>query len=1046
MAGEIATAYVALVPTMSGFGAKAAAQLGPQVGALGTNAGRQAGAAFTTAASKESSNWFSQTAKNAIKNVTLYGSMYVAISKAQQGLKAMFDSMIGFNAELEQASIGFETMLGSAQAAKDQLQWIKDFARTTPFQYEDLVAYSQQLLALGFDAEMAKEVLESTGDAAAALGRGSESIARINLALGQMWTKGKVQSQEMLQLTEAGIGAWQILAEAYGTTVEAVQEAVTAGQVKAADAVPALLAGMNARFGGLMAKQSQTYSGILSNIQDTLQQQLAEAGEPLFNELKAGAQRFLDALSSPEAQKMLTDLVNKIAAAARALGDAVEIAWKFRNVLLEIGAAVLLSKLLSSSHVLGVGSLLSPATWINAAKAQRTFIVSSAGVATITNQSMAALNARVLGQLRGAAKIGGLMGVVDGYQRLSDAGADATKKAWGFAEAIGGGAIAGAAFGGAAGAAVGAVVGLAAGIFSMNAAAKAANNDLSIATDALTKMGVEANLANLALSGVTDTQLEAAGGFDKFINAMKSGNYDEFVKNLEKQRDAARELIEELEGTPEVNLGADFDLEKWESLKAARETLKELDPLLEALGVNSDAFAAAQEQVVASAYQAAFAADMQTGSLGKMTEAAWAAVEAEGGLSAQALAATLRMEGLAGVAGYATQMIASIPKGTAINFSTNASDIANQIASLVAIQQAAYAGSSTGIGPITQGIDAQIRALKKKLADALTSPVKTMSLPTSGSKLAKAASSVANEAARQLEQDRAAQIRFGDAFGTIMEAALSGDFERYRERLQEQVVSLTRDGYKKAADILSQQSAALTQAAGDYAALTSKLKTASSAYDDITGKMRDQYAASRDLIAGLGQAVDAQSFDQLAYLLGETTSRATEYQDVLKQLKEQGLSEDLWNQIAQAGPESMGLAQSILAQGQSGIEQLNSLSGGLVDAANSMGELVAQSMYQQGVDAMKAYIDGLKSESTALENQLETIANNVLTKTAGAITPGNAGYSPISAAPQQLTYQFGDITFDASKLQDLESIQAFITLLEGAATTQLVNQAGTVTS
>jgi len=110
-----------------------------------------------------------------------------------------------------------------------------------------------------------------------------------------------------------------------------------------------------------------------------------------------------------------------------------------------------------------------------------------------------------------------------------------------------------------------------------------------------------------------------------------------------------------------------------------------------------------------------------------------------------------------------------------------------------------------------------------------------------------------------------------------------------------------------------------------------------------------------------------------------------------------------------------------------------------------MGSLVADSMYKQGVDAMQAYIDGLKSQASALEAQLETIANNVLNKTAGAITPGNAGYAPISAAPQQVANTF-NVSVEAKSLGDLKTVQEFIAMLDQAPTTQLVNQAGTVVS
>jgi len=1041
MAGEIMTAYIALMPSMKGFGSAAVRQIGPQAQMVGARAGREAGVAFTAAASKESENWLAQTAKGAIKNVTLYGSMYAAITSVQRGISTALDAMIGFNAEIEQATIGFETLLGSSSAARDQMQWIQDFAKETPFQYDDLVGYSQQLLALGFSAEQAREVLQATGDAAAALGRGPESIARINLALGQMWTKGKVQSQEMLQLTEAGIGAWQILADAYGATVEEIQDAVTAGLIKATDAVPVLIEGMNTRFGGLMEKQSQTYAGIVSNIQDTLKQQLAESGEPLFRELTVQAQRFLDALDDPEVLDTMRDLGGMLADGAGLLADAGELAWKFRDALLAVGIAVALSKLLSR---VPVDSLLSGSTWTRALAPMMAY---KAGV-----ESLSGAVGSMLRPLRGGLQIAGIAGVVDGYRRVSEAAAEGEMSAIGFAEGIGAGALVGATFGSvilpgvgtAAGAAAGAVVGLATSVWSYQSAIDAANKDTTLAQQAFRDLGVDAQIASLAMQGITNEQLAAAGGIGALTDAMRRGDLAGFVADLEKLAEGlnaqADAMVEAADSLGDVDVDA---------AQALYDRAAALSDMVEVLTSNWGVLEDAQEQVVATAYQNAFAMDMQTGALGSLTKAAWDAVIAEGGLGAEALNAAARMEGLAGIAGYATQMISGIPVGTQINFSTNAAEITNQIAALIVAREAASNPN------LIAAMSGRIKDLQSKLSSALTAPVTTLSLPTvpkdvggrsaAAKRIADEAARAAAEAARKLEQDRHAQLRFGDAFTSLIASALEGNFEQYRDRLEDQITSLARGGYKVAADMLRKQSEALTQAALDYAALTNKLNVATDAYDDLTGRMRDQYNASRDLILGLGKATDAQSFDQLAYLLSETTARATGYQSVLQALKDQGLSDELWNQLAQAGPESMALAQSILAQGQAGIDQLNSLSGGLLDAADSMGSLVADSMYKQGLAALDAYRQGLIDGQLALDLQLETIANNVLNKTAGAITPGNAGYAPISTAPQQVANTF-NVSVEAKSLGDLKTVQEFIAMLNQAPTTQLVNQAGTVVS
>ena len=184
--------------------------------------------------------------------------------------------------ELEQNSIAFKTMLGSADAASNHLKELRDFALKTPFQFTELVVASKRLQALGFEAKSVIPTLQSVGDAAAALGMGAEGIQRIVTALGQMRAKGTVQAEEMRQLAEAGIPAWEILAKTLNTNVAGAMKLVQDRAVEAGTAVPAILAGINERFGGLMESQSKTFLGQLSNLKDSLTFTLQDLGTTLM--------------------------------------------------------------------------------------------------------------------------------------------------------------------------------------------------------------------------------------------------------------------------------------------------------------------------------------------------------------------------------------------------------------------------------------------------------------------------------------------------------------------------------------------------------------------------------------------------------------------------------------------------------------------------------------------------------------------------------------------------------------------------------------------
>lgn len=204
------------------------------------------------------------------------------------------DAAIGMNATLEQARIGFTTMLGSARKADRFLRELADFAAKTPFEFPDLLEATRRMMAFGFAAEDVIPIMRAVGDTAAAMGLGAEGIDRITLALGQMRARAKVSAEEMLQLVEAGVPAWEILAEGIGVSTAELQKMVSKGLVPADKAIKILVEGMEKRFPGMMDKQSRSWAGLVSSIIDNARLLIAEAFEPMFNTIR---DRFLKPLS-----------------------------------------------------------------------------------------------------------------------------------------------------------------------------------------------------------------------------------------------------------------------------------------------------------------------------------------------------------------------------------------------------------------------------------------------------------------------------------------------------------------------------------------------------------------------------------------------------------------------------------------------------------------------------------------------------------------------------------------------------------------------------
>ncbi|MGG1600951.1 tape measure protein [Paenibacillus naphthalenovorans] len=185
---------------------------------------------------------------------------WAAFSTTRSGLRLSSDA--------EQTAIAFETMLGSAEKSQKFLANLKDFAENTPFDLPQLINASRRLVGFGFAAESVIPMLTSVGDAASGLGAGRDGIDRITLALAQIRSNGRVMGDEMNQLTDVGIPAWDILAEKMKISTAQVRELSEKGLIPANKAIRALLEGMDKRYGGMMEKQAKTLDGMRNKIQE----------------------------------------------------------------------------------------------------------------------------------------------------------------------------------------------------------------------------------------------------------------------------------------------------------------------------------------------------------------------------------------------------------------------------------------------------------------------------------------------------------------------------------------------------------------------------------------------------------------------------------------------------------------------------------------------------------------------------------------------------------------------------------------------------------
>ena len=206
------------------------------------------------------------------------------------------DAIFGFNATLQNSSIAFTTMLGSATKAQSFLTDLQKFAKSTPFEFQGLVQTAQNMMGMGIAAKDVIPDLTALGDSVASIGGSQEQVKQVTLAFDQMAAKGTLDMGNMNQLMEGGVpNALKIMAAGFKVTTGQMIEMISAGKVQSSVALPMLVQGLEkgtsatAALGGMMDKQSQTFTGALSNIADGLQQAIAGAFKPFFDVAAKGA-------------------------------------------------------------------------------------------------------------------------------------------------------------------------------------------------------------------------------------------------------------------------------------------------------------------------------------------------------------------------------------------------------------------------------------------------------------------------------------------------------------------------------------------------------------------------------------------------------------------------------------------------------------------------------------------------------------------------------------------------------------------------------------
>lgn len=274
------------------------------------------------------------TALRAVTGVAAIGSI-TAIGSAIVGLGVSAVNTASKFAAFESA---FGTMLGDMEQGKQLFQDVENFAIESPFDIEGAAKSAQLLLGYGQKAEDIIPIMQILGDTAAGANADLEGLA---LVFGQIGASATLNAQDMNQLVNQGVAAYQILSDKMGITVDELKDKMSQGAVSSSEALGMLAEALHEKFGGAMENMNQTVGGLWNGIQESAVVALSVIGDYLVDTF--------------DIKGLLTTVSNALGNVISSLREAREAGKSFSEAILDAVPKHVLVALGSLVSVIGAG-------------------------------------------------------------------------------------------------------------------------------------------------------------------------------------------------------------------------------------------------------------------------------------------------------------------------------------------------------------------------------------------------------------------------------------------------------------------------------------------------------------------------------------------------------------------------------------------------------------------------------------------------------------------------------------------------------------------
>jgi tape measure domain-containing protein len=294
-------------------------------------------------------------------------------ANAIRALVSSGQGMLDLYGNIKMAEAGLRAFTGNAQATSVIMAEIKDHAEKTSFTRLGLTEATRNMMSYGLSAKSALEHMKMLGDVAG----GSElRFDRLSFAMSQITANGRLQGNELRQLTEQGFNPLETMSRVTGKSMLELRKLMEAGAISADQVTEALRMETSAggRFANMQKIMANTLPGLRNQLKETVQNLkigfIAALEKDLIKALKSAIgylKMFEKYLQTPAGQQMAARMVNiakNVFAAALAfhtLGFAMaSLAWWSQSVFSMLNRIVSVFRALAMGISLLVSIVTSP--------------------------------------------------------------------------------------------------------------------------------------------------------------------------------------------------------------------------------------------------------------------------------------------------------------------------------------------------------------------------------------------------------------------------------------------------------------------------------------------------------------------------------------------------------------------------------------------------------------------------------------------------------------------------------------------------------------